>query len=160
MSRAPWRRWSSLRNKGESHGRPVIFMYPSSIAVYGLPSLEAKHQAGKVQEDEFTNPTTMYGCNKLYCEQLGPLLRPSLQAVGGGDAVGQGGLPLHSLSRTDFRGYGAVRRHFRFRAGNGPRGGTGQTLSLFRAARYAHSLHGDAGQRGGPAELVAAPATG
>jgi nucleoside-diphosphate-sugar epimerase len=24
-----------------------------------------------VKEDEWTHPTTMYGCNKLYCEQLG-----------------------------------------------------------------------------------------
>ncbi len=27
--------------------------------------------AGRVREDEFAYPTTMYGCNKLYCEQLG-----------------------------------------------------------------------------------------
>ena len=24
-----------------------------------------------MREDEYTHPTTMYGCNKLYCEQLG-----------------------------------------------------------------------------------------
>ncbi len=24
-----------------------------------------------MREDEFAHPTTMYGCNKLYCEQLG-----------------------------------------------------------------------------------------
>lgn len=54
-----------------SHGRPVLFLYPSSIATYGLPDLETKRAAGKVREDSFNNPTTMYGCNKLYCEQLG-----------------------------------------------------------------------------------------
>ncbi len=59
------------QRQGESHGRPVMFLYPSSIAVYGLPSLEAKARAGKVKETEFTNPCTMYGCNKLYCEHLG-----------------------------------------------------------------------------------------
>jgi len=59
------------QKEGESHGRPVVFVYPSSIATYGLPSLEAKNRAGPVREDEFTHPTTMYGCNKLYCEQLG-----------------------------------------------------------------------------------------
>jgi threonine 3-dehydrogenase len=59
------------QHEAESHGRPVIFMYPSSIAVYGLPGARAKEQAGRVAEDEFTHPTTMYGCNKLYCEQLG-----------------------------------------------------------------------------------------
>ena len=38
---------------------------------YGLPDLATKTTAGKVREDEWAHPTTMYGCNKLYCEQLG-----------------------------------------------------------------------------------------
>jgi nucleoside-diphosphate-sugar epimerase len=59
------------QHEGESHGRPVCFVYPSSIAAYGLPSFEAKMAAGAVTEDLFALPTTMYGCNKLYCEQLG-----------------------------------------------------------------------------------------
>jgi nucleoside-diphosphate-sugar epimerase len=59
------------QHEAESHGRPVTFMYPSSIAAYGLPDLEAKMHAGKVKEDDWTHPTTMYGCNKLYCEMLG-----------------------------------------------------------------------------------------
>jgi threonine 3-dehydrogenase len=59
------------QHEAESHGRPVTFMYPSSIAAYGLPDLEAKMRAGKVKEDDWTHPTTMYGCNKLYCEMLG-----------------------------------------------------------------------------------------
>lgn len=59
------------QKQGESHGRPVVFMYPSSIAAYGMPDLETKAKAGKVKEDDFNQPTTMYGCNKLYCEQLG-----------------------------------------------------------------------------------------
>lgn len=59
------------QREAESHGRPVTFLYPSSIAAYGVPSLGAKAAAGKVREDQFTTPTTMYGCNKLYCEQLG-----------------------------------------------------------------------------------------
>lgn len=59
------------QREAESHGRPVLFLYPSSIAAYGLPDLETKRRAGRVREDRFTSPTTMYGCNKLYCEQLG-----------------------------------------------------------------------------------------
>lgn len=59
------------QRQGESHGRPVVFLYPSSIAAYGLPDLETKSRAGKVSENEWTKPTTMYGCNKLYCEHLG-----------------------------------------------------------------------------------------
>ena len=59
------------QRQGESHGRRVVFLYPSSIAAYGFPTLTAKRKAGKVKEDEFNTPTTMYGCNKLYGELLG-----------------------------------------------------------------------------------------
>lgn len=58
-------------HEGESHGRPVTFMYPSSIAAYGLPDLATKNKACRVHEDQWNSPTTMYGCNKLYCEHLG-----------------------------------------------------------------------------------------
>jgi len=52
-------------------GEPVLFMFPSSIAAYGLPNLEIKSQYPRVREWEWNYPTTMYGCNKLYCEMLG-----------------------------------------------------------------------------------------
>jgi nucleoside-diphosphate-sugar epimerase len=53
------------------HGQQVKFLLPSSVAVYGLPDLDHKKSAGKVAEADWTLPTTMYGCNKLYCEHLG-----------------------------------------------------------------------------------------
>ena len=59
------------QHEAESHGRPVTFLYPSSIAAYGLPDRDTKRRAGKVKEDDFNTPSTMYGANKLYCEQLG-----------------------------------------------------------------------------------------
>ena len=59
------------QHEAESHGQRVVFIYPSSIAAYGLPGVAAKVSAGRVKEDEWTHPRTMYGCNKLYCEQLG-----------------------------------------------------------------------------------------
>ena len=52
-------------------GESVKFIYPSSIAAYGIPNIGVKHSTGKVKEAEFPHPTTMYGCNKLYCENLG-----------------------------------------------------------------------------------------
>jgi len=55
----------------QRRGAPVKFIYPSSIAVYGLPDLESKARLGAISEDQFCLPTTMYGCNKLYCEHLG-----------------------------------------------------------------------------------------
>ena len=59
------------QHEGESHGRPVTFVYPSSVAAYGLPDLETKRATAKVKEDEWLQPTTMYGCNKLACELMG-----------------------------------------------------------------------------------------
>jgi nucleoside-diphosphate-sugar epimerase len=59
------------QHEGESHGRPVLFIYPSSIAAYGFPNEAVKQRAGRVREDEYVHPRTMYGCNKLYCEELG-----------------------------------------------------------------------------------------
>jgi threonine 3-dehydrogenase len=52
-------------------GRPVQFIFPSSIAAYGLPDRETKAHFQRVREFEWNQPRTMYGCNKLYCEMLG-----------------------------------------------------------------------------------------
>jgi threonine 3-dehydrogenase len=52
-------------------GREIKFIYPSSIAVYGLPDIATKQWAGKIREDQWLVPRTMYGVNKLYTEQLG-----------------------------------------------------------------------------------------
>ncbi len=56
--------------RSERYGKPVKFLFPSSIAAYGLSSSE-KQSAGRVREGDFNTPHTMYGCNKLYCEKLG-----------------------------------------------------------------------------------------
>jgi len=53
-------------------GRPVRFIYPSSIAGCGLPDVDAKARHGRVvREAEWCAPITMYGVNKLTCEHLG-----------------------------------------------------------------------------------------
>lgn len=57
--------------QARSHGRTVRFFFPSSIAAYGMPDLTAKRNAGAVREDQFCEPHTMYGCNKLAGEHLG-----------------------------------------------------------------------------------------
>lgn len=51
--------------------QPIQFMFPSSIAVYGMPDRESKQLFARVREFEWNQPRTMYGCNKLYCEMLG-----------------------------------------------------------------------------------------
>jgi nucleoside-diphosphate-sugar epimerase len=52
-------------------GSPVKFVFPSSIAVYGVPDLELKESLLPLREEQYNQPITMYGCNKLYCEHLG-----------------------------------------------------------------------------------------
>lgn len=56
--------------QARSHGRPVRFFYPSSIAAYGVPA-EIADDGPPLDESEHERPITMYGCNKLYCEHLG-----------------------------------------------------------------------------------------
>ena len=80
------------QREGESHGRNVLFLYPSSVAAYGLPDLATKETAGRVREDEWNTPRTMYGCNKLYCEQLGRYYAKYYKQ-----------LAAHATGRVDFR---------------------------------------------------------
>ena len=49
--------------------QPVQFIFPSSIAVYGMPEVDHnKRLYQRVREWEWNQPRTVYGCNKLYCE--------------------------------------------------------------------------------------------
>ncbi len=57
--------------QGRRLKRRVLFIYPSTIAAYGLPDLATKASAGRVGEDQFCQPITMYGCSKLHGEHLG-----------------------------------------------------------------------------------------
>ncbi|MGC8856938.1 MAG: NAD-dependent epimerase/dehydratase family protein [Anaerolineae bacterium] len=57
--------------RSEKYRKAVKFLFPSSIAVYGLPDVATKQTVGRVKEDDWNHPHTMYGCNKLYCEKLG-----------------------------------------------------------------------------------------
>jgi nucleoside-diphosphate-sugar epimerase len=59
------------QNETQRRGAPVRFVFPSSIAVYGVADLAEKARVGKVREEQCCEPITMYGCNKLYCEHLG-----------------------------------------------------------------------------------------
>ncbi|HET7293431.1 MAG TPA: NAD-dependent epimerase/dehydratase family protein [Vicinamibacteria bacterium] len=91
--------------------RPVTFLFPSSVAVYGLPDLQMKALAGAVTEDEWTTPVTMYGCNKLYCEHLGRYYSRHYRQLDASAALG----------RVDFR---ALRFPGLISAATLPSGGT------------------------------------
>jgi threonine 3-dehydrogenase len=81
------------QNQSSRLGRPVRFVFPSSIAVYGLPTLAAKRAIGKVREEQWNLPITMYGCNKLYCEHLGRYFTFHARQLGA----------LSGAARVDFR---------------------------------------------------------
>jgi nucleoside-diphosphate-sugar epimerase len=66
----------------QRRGEPVRFIFPSSIAVYGVSDLAEKSRAGRVREDQCAEPITMYGCNKLYCEHLGRYFSRHYRSVG------------------------------------------------------------------------------
>ena len=98
------------QRQGESHGRPVVFIYPSSVAAYGLPNVKTKVGVGSIREDDFTHPTTMYGCNKLYCELVGDYYAKRYKQ-----------LSVDAVPRVDFR---AVRFPGLISAVTIPSGGT------------------------------------
>lgn len=68
-------------------GQPVMFIFPSSIAVYGMPDLETKERYAHVREWEWNYPTTMYGCNKLYGEMLGSYYSKNYQQLSAEDPI-------------------------------------------------------------------------
>ena len=57
--------------QSQKQNKPVEFIFPSSIAVYGLPDRKTKDQSLPIKENQWTDPTTMYGCSKLNCEKVG-----------------------------------------------------------------------------------------
>lgn len=99
------------QNQSGRLGRAVRFIFPSSIAVYGLPSLEDKRRAGAVREEDYNLPITMYGCNKLYCEHLGRYFTSYFRQLGA----------LATAARLDFR---ALRFPGLISAETAPTGGT------------------------------------
>ncbi len=98
------------QNQSARLGRPVRFLFPSSIAVYGLPSLEEKRAVGRVREELWNVPITMYGCNKLYCEHVGRYFAFHAHRMAGG-----------ATARIDFR---SIRFPGLISADTAPTGGT------------------------------------
>ena len=63
--------FKSATESAIKHKKPVKFIFPSSIAAYGIPTLTEKQKNKKVTEDQFPNPITIYGISKLNCEKIG-----------------------------------------------------------------------------------------
>lgn len=115
------------QNQSGRLGRPVRFIFPSSIAVYGIPNLEEKKKAGRVKEEDWNVPITMYGCNKLYCEHLGRYFTQYFRQLGA----------LANAARLDFR---SLRFPGLISAETAPTGGTSDFgPEMLHAAAQGHS---------------------
>ncbi len=79
------------------HGKPVKFLFPSSIAAYGIGSLDEKRKAGRIAEEAHLEPSTMYGCNKLYCEHLGRYFAKHYRQLAQGDDAVKRGVDFRSI---------------------------------------------------------------
>ena len=132
------------QKEGESHGRPVTFLYPSSIAAYGMPDLATKARVGRVAEDLWNVPVTMYGCNKLYCEHLGRYYARHYKQLAAETLSGKvdfRSVRFPGLISGDDRALG---RDLGLRARDAARRGAGAALRLLRPARHPDPVHGDA----------------
>lgn len=61
----------AINRQASAEERIIKFIFPSTIAVYGIPDLETKKRIGAVKEDQFLDPITIYGITKIYSESLG-----------------------------------------------------------------------------------------
>ncbi len=75
------------QHEGESHGRPVVFLYPSSIAAYGLPDLPTKAAVGRVKRRRLEHAAHDVWLQQAVLRASGALLHAALQAAGGAGAA-------------------------------------------------------------------------
>jgi threonine 3-dehydrogenase len=59
------------RNIAQSNKKAIKFIFPSSIAVYGIPNINEKNATSKVKEFQFVSPLTAFGVTKLAVELFG-----------------------------------------------------------------------------------------
>lgn len=71
------------REDAAARRRDVRFLFPSSIAVYGLPNRSTKIAAGALGETDWDRPTGLYGIHKRQCEMLGTYF--TARAAGAGE---------------------------------------------------------------------------
>ncbi len=71
--------------QSQSQNKSIIFVFPSSIAAYGLSDIATKNRHQRILETEYNFPITIYGGSKLYCEFLGRYYSEHYQLLGDPD---------------------------------------------------------------------------
>ena len=132
------------QHEGESHGRGVVFVYPSSIAAYGIPDLDDQNPRRPRSRGRLPASDDDVRVQQAVLRTIGPLLRAALQAAGGQHRGAARGFSQRAVSRVDFGHHHALGRHVRLRLGDDSRRGQRRTLRVFRAPGHHDSVHGDA----------------
>ena len=91
------------QREAESHGRPVVFMYPSSIAAYGLPDLATKD--ARRQGHARTSGRTRRRCTgatSCIASSSGTTTRGYYKQLAAERASGRVDFRSRALSGTDF----------------------------------------------------------
>ena len=109
------------QHEAESHGRPRRLHLSLVDCRLRPPAVADKNRAGSVKEDEWTHPTTMYGCNKLYCEQLGHYYARHYKQLAAETATGRVDFRCVRFPGLDLGADGAVGRHVGLCARDDPR---------------------------------------
>ena len=133
------------QNQSSRLGRPVRFLFPSSIAVYGLPTPRGEARApGACARSSGTSPSRCTAATSSTASTSGATSRSTRASSARSPAA----------ARIDFRSLRfpglisadtvAHRRHERLRPRDDPRGGAGRAVHVLRRARGAHPVHGDA----------------
>ena len=90
------------QHEAESHGRPVVFLYPSSIAAYGLPDLGGEGERG--QASARTNTCTRRRCTaatSCIASSSGDYYARHYKQLAAEPASGTRRFPLRALPGTD-----------------------------------------------------------
>ena len=91
------------QHEAESHGRPVVFIYPSSIAAYGLPDLDdedARRQgAGRTTGRSRRRCT---GATSCIASSSGHYYARHYKQLAAERVERQGGFPLRAIPGADF----------------------------------------------------------
>lgn len=82
-----------VAESAKAHQKRIKFLFPSSIAVYGVPPTSNKSGTSKpVLEEDHLEPITLYGVHKLACEKIGAYYDSRYGLMDGGE-----------ITRLDFR---------------------------------------------------------
>ena len=92
------------QKEGESHGRPVVFIYPSSIAAYGFPDLEAKRARGPGEGGRRqSTPSPCTAATSSTASTWAATTRATTSSCAAESLSGRRGLPLRALPRPHLR---------------------------------------------------------